>query len=290
LKQSRVQCTKYHAHLLVILPIVLTVLLLPAGGFSEAAGTTSHIKKPLIYQIGNVVHINADGERPLLRAVDALREKYGWIVDYEDPPYAADAATSVPSPASRRHANARSSGREGFGVEFTVEPAPDGRPDENSVLTTVVNAYNENNAVAQFELRSENDHRSDNESDNKNAKQQERRFDVVGTDSGDHRDQAESQQPILSLLITLAKEPRTAEQTIALICRQVSEQSKIPVSVGAIDDKVNGGRWVAIGGTDAPARTLLLRTLVATGDHLSWRLLYDAASKSYDFSVSGLSQ
>ena len=34
--------------------------------------------------------------------------------------------------------------------------APDSRPDENSALTTVVDAYNQGNAIAQFELRQEN--------------------------------------------------------------------------------------------------------------------------------------
>ncbi len=39
-----------------------------------------------------------------------------------------------------------------------------------------------------------------------------------------------------------------------------------------------------------PARTLLSRTLASAGDHLSWRLLYDASGKNYELSVAGRSQ
>jgi hypothetical protein len=265
--------------------MLLLIVLLPLsdGSFSQAVNTTSQIKKPLIYQIGNVVHVNADGERPLLRTLDALQEKYGWIVNYEDPPYATDAdeLENAPSLPSRRHVNARNLTKEGFSVEFTVGPSPDSLPAENSVLTTVVNAYNEGSSVAQFELR--------NEGDNQNKKQKERHFDVVGVISGEQKG-TQNDQPIFDAQITLAKEHRDADTTIALICERVSEQSGIPVTVGATDGKVTETKRVAIGGFAVPARTLLSRALASMGDRLSWRLLYDSSNKSYELSLSGLPQ
>ena len=98
--------------------------------------------------------INADGPRPLLRALEALQEKYGWTVDYEDPQYPAE--SNPPTNPRWRHPNAGTFRGGGFSVEFNTGSTPDSRPDENSVLTTVVNAYNEGSAVAQFELRKEN--------------------------------------------------------------------------------------------------------------------------------------
>jgi hypothetical protein len=136
----------------VIPPIMITILL-PSTSFSQAERATSQIKKPLIYQFGNVVHINADGPRPLLRALDALHEKYGWTVNYEDPQYPAE--LNLPVNPRWRHPNAGSFGGESFSVEFKTGPAGDSRPDENLVLTTVVDAYNEGGGVAQFELRKE---------------------------------------------------------------------------------------------------------------------------------------
>jgi hypothetical protein len=88
------------------------------------------------------------------------------------------------------------------------------------------------------------------------------------------KDATHSQGPILDLPITLAKEKRTAEQTIALICQKLNEKSKIPVTVNADAGNVRWRATVTVGGREAPARALLSRTRAAMGDHLSWRLLY----------------
>ena len=78
----------------------LVPILLASKGFSQGVPQPgAAIKKPLIYQIGQIVHINATGSRPLLQAVDALQEKYGWIVNYEDPQYpAAISGATIPAP------------------------------------------------------------------------------------------------------------------------------------------------------------------------------------------------
>ena len=286
MKPSRLQRTRLPTQIYMFILLTIVLSWSPARGFSQAARSTSHIKKPLIYQIASVVHINAEGERPLLRALDALQEKYGWIVDYEDPIYAAEMTTNAPNLPSRRHAMERNFMRQGFSVEFTVGPTTESPPDENSVLTTVVNSYNESNTAAQFELRNESDHQSDNE----NSKPPEPRFDVVGISGGEGSGQTQGHQPILSVPITLSKEPRAAQRTIALICEQVSAQSKIPVTVGTIDGNVAARKQVVVGGTDVPARALLVSTVTSMGDQLSWRLLYDATGKKYELSLRGLSQ
>jgi hypothetical protein len=267
--------------------IALPIVLLSSAGrcFGQAASATSHLKKPLIYEIGNVVRINAEGERPLLRALDALQQKYGWIVDYEEPQYSADAdrAEDAASSPPRRHANPRNGRPEAFSVEFTVGPTPDSTPDESSVLTTVVNAYNEGNAVVQFELRDENN--SANEKD----RQRERRFDVVGINERDHQNDGQSQPPILNLPINLRTEPRSAAQTILAICDRVSEKSKTSIAVGAIDGNLSG-KQVAVGGSGVSARTLLSSTVTSVSERLFWRLLYDSSSKNYELSLVGLPQ
>jgi hypothetical protein len=237
----------------------------------RSGSQTSQIKKPLIYQVGNVVRINAEGPRPLLRALDALQDKYGWIVDYEDPQYPADSdlgANAQPLPR-RRHPNVRN--QEGnFTVEFNSGPSPDSIPDENSVLKIVVDAYNQGNADKQFELR----------------KEQEGRFDVVGAGVRDQRDEVIGGQPVLDLLITLEAKRRSADETFSIICQKVSQQSKIPVTPIGVADDIRGHKTVVVGGAGLSARTLLSRTLAIFGDHLSWRLLYDANGKSYELSLA----
>lgn len=251
--------------------LIIIVILLPAGSSSQAAEAPSQIKKPLIYQVGNVVRINAAGPRPLLQALEALQGKYGWIVDYEDPQYPAeDLAPNRQSLPTRRHTNVRSFWEGGFTVEF--DSAPDGRPEEDSVLAMVIDAYNQSNAAGQFEVR----------------KEQDGRFAVVGVGVRNPSGEIASQRPILDLQITLAAKRRNADATISLICRKLSEQSKIQVTPGGISDSVHGRGAAVVGGIGVPARTLLSRTLM--GEHLGWRLLYDSSARSYELAVVGLSQ
>jgi hypothetical protein len=251
--------------------MAVAVILLPARSVSQAAHTTSQIKKPLIYQVGNVVHIHAEGPRPLLRALDALGDKYGWVEDYEEPQYPADlgSATNEPSVPRRGHPNVRKL-KGGFNVEFNSGPAPNNPPDENSVLKIVVDSYNQSDADGQFELR----------------KEQDGRLDVVGIAVRDQQGEVSSSPPILDLLVTLKTKRRSADETIALICQKVAQQRKITVTPSGIADSVQGHGTVAVGGTTVSARTMLSRTLAALREPLSWRLLYDANGKSYELNLA----
>jgi hypothetical protein len=256
----------FFAAIMAVAAIVLT-----ARSVSQAAHTTSQIKKPLIYQVGNVVHIHAEGPRPLLRALDALQDKYGWVVDYEDPQYPADLdlATNEPSLLRRRHPNGRNL-KGSLTVEFNSGPAPDSPPDEDSILKILVDSYNQSDADGEFELR----------------KEQDGRFDVVGIGVRDQQGEVSSRQPILDLLITLRTKRRSADETIALICQKVGQQSKIPVNPSGIAEDVPGNGTVAVGGMRVRARTLLSRTLATMVEHLSWRLLYDVDGKSCELSLA----
>jgi hypothetical protein len=245
--------------------VLVSVVALFARSPSQT-GRNSHIKKPLIYQSGTTVRIDAEGERPLLTALDALREKYGWVVAYEDPEYSPRSDEENASPLPRRRANMGVRGRH-LTVAFSVGPTPESRPDEKSVLTTIVDAYNQNEA-GQFELREEKDGT----------------FAAVGVGAGGD---SPKQLPVLDTLITLPKEPRSGEETIVLICQQMSERSKIAVTPSGIADNPQLRRTVTVGGNAVAARTLLEEVLSST---LSWRLLYDADSRSYGLSLAGGAQ
>lgn len=280
----RIRCAAAHGSrwlvfaviLIIIIIIIVTAMVgtvLPARSAPQPGRTTSQIKKPLIYQIGNVVRISADGPRPLLRALDALQDKYGWVVDYEDPQYPdnPDLTTNDQSVPALRRSNSRHL-KENFTVDFNNGPDPDSAPDEKPVLKIIVDAYNQSEGAGQFELRElPGGH-----------------FDVVGIGVRNQSGEVSSGQPILDLPITLKTQPRSVDETVALICQKVRQQSKIPVTVGAIPARSQ--KTVAVGGIEVPARTLLLRAIAPMGAHLSWRLLYDSTSKSYRLSAGVLSQ
>ena len=241
-------------------------------GYYDAVGQTGpEIKKPLVYQIGRYVHINASGARPLLQAIDALQQKYGWIVDYEDPEYLSAPGTAVngPTPSHMRHAYAQGSHGDSFSVQFPA--APNSVPDEASVLTTVVDAYDQSDGGAEFKLIKENG----------------ARFAVVGVGARGDNGETVSQPPILDTPVTLAKEQRSARETIALICQRVSEAGKVKVS---LDVNFTYGETVMVSGVNTPARALLSQTLLTLGGSLYWRLIYEAERKNCGLSIQKLSQ
>lgn len=253
-----------------------SVVLLASSSFGQGQLSNPALKKPVIYQIGQVVHLNATGPRPLLQAIDALQQKYGWVVDYEDPQYppASAAAPSRTSPPNRRHANIAETSENAFSVQFNVGPTPDSRPDEATVLTTVVDAYNQSGGAAEFKLL-------------KLLREHDAGFAVIAIGVRDINNEIASQQPVLDLPISLASERRSAGETIALICRKVSEASKVPIAANPTED-LHGNASVAVGGSGVPARTLLSHTIEAMGQNLYWRLIYDAAGKNYVLSIQGL--
>ena len=249
----------------------LIPILLASNSFSQGSPQPgASIRKPLIYQFGQNVHINAGGQRPLLQAIDALQEKYGWTVDYEDPQYppAVDGPTPPAIGPVRRHLNGRNNGSAGFSVEFNV--TPDSRPDEQAVLAVIVDANNQSNDGGQFELRKDN----------------VGSFMVVGEGALTPQRETSSKRPILDSLITLTAERRRARETIALICQKVSQQSRIRITLNDAVRSFPGSGTAVVGGTEVQARTLLSQTLASMGGNFFWRLLYDSNTKSYELSIN----
>ena len=250
------------------MPKRLAVLLLSAIGLAQAwQQPGGQLKKPLIYEIGETVHINATGSRPLLQAIEALQQKYGWAISYEDPQYPPDApgTANAPSPPNRRHAYFADRQDGGFSVQFSR--GPNGKPEEASVLRTVIEAYNQSNGTAEFKLE-----------------ESAGSFAVIGVGVRGANNQIEEQQPVLSLPISLPSQQRTVTDTISLICRGASEAGKVSVSL-AVDPGQLATLKTVVGGDSEAARTLLTRTLESAGNGLYWQLLYDVSGKGFLLTV-----
>jgi hypothetical protein len=210
-----------------------------------------------------------------LQAIDALQSKYGWTVDYEDPQYLSAPGIILPrpSPPNRRHANSNGTSENGFSVQIKIAPASNLPPDAASVLSTVVTAYNQSNGDGEFKL----------------LKEGAERFSVVGIGARDSEGQIQNQQPILDLPISLAKEERNEGETIAMICRALSAQSKIRVSTDTAANAWETAK-LTIGGTNMPARNMLVQALVSSGGQTYSRLIYDESSKRYELRIERLPQ
>jgi len=224
-----------------------------------ARETTSYLKQAEISETAGKVHIVANSPRPLAQILDSLREKYGWAVSYEDPQFISE-LDLVDAEDPINHARRTNLPRGGvFSVEF-----PSGA-EEETTLQLVVDLYNRSNNPGRFELR----------------KSEQRNFSVVGVEARDRHGQISRQRALLDVQIMLATRPRTASETVRLICRQIAAQRGVAVTVGVSPRKVLDQTSLTVGGTNMSARDLLLRTLAATRRTIYWQLLFDPNSKGY---------
>ena len=242
--------------------VKLTTLLGIFVALSALSQTTngSYLKQATVSQEGGTIHVNAKSPRPLAQALEALQQKFGWNVDYEDPQYTAAAdVVDAPkgSPMPKLPAGAA------FSVQF-----PANLSDEEKVLRAVVDSYNQSKNPGQFELR----HTDAN-------------FYVVGNAAHDDKGALAKQAVLLDATVTLATEERTVTATVNLICEQLAAQSGTPVTLGVTPRRPMDRNSVKLGGTKVSARDLLAQALHATHQNLYWHLLYDPNSKGYVLNI-----
>jgi len=239
--------------------------LLSASPLSQTTGdTTSYLKQATISETAGTVHVVANSPRPLAQTLDALQQKYGWVVDYEDPRFISKLdLVEVNDSGQLAHKPNRVSRLPGGGA-FSVE-FPASGVEEEKVLQLVVDSYNRSNNPGRFELR----------------KSKSGAVVVVGTEARDARGQISRQRVLFDAPITLAPAQRTVSNTLKLICRVLSEHRGVAVSVGVSPRRLLDHTNAKVGGTNISARDLLLQALTATHRNFSWQLFYDPNSKGY---------
>ena len=247
-------------------------------GFAQTtAGPATYARQATISQTAGTVHIAASSPRPLEQTLDALQQKYGWVVNYEDPQYVSH-TDFIDAPGDPSHAQVPAGGN--FGVNIpasTSVPAststgpatPATVPDEEKALRLVLDAYNHSKNPGQFELRGTS----------------QGNFSAVGTAAHDETGAMAQQQVLFDLLVTLPTEERTIVDTVTLICQAVAQQSHISVTLGIYPRTLIAHTQVKAGGTKVSARELLQQSLLSAHRNLYWRLLYDPGSKGYFLSI-----
>jgi len=223
-----------------------------------------YLRGATISENAGMIRIDANSPRPLVQILDALRQKYGWLVNYQDPQYITPQDLKS-APGSNSHSHIPAGGS--FSVEF-----PAAAPDENKTLRLLVDSYNRSNNPGRFDVR-------------RNA---EGDFLIVGISTHDQRGAISSQQVLLDTSVTLAPGERSITDTVNLICEQVKAQSHSDVVVGVSPRSLLDHTTVKLGGTKLPAHELLLQSLMAVHRGLYWRLLFDPDSQTYFLNIHAM--
>ncbi len=237
--------------------LVSAIFLSAAFAKIAAQRNTPYLRQASITETSKAVHLTANSPRPLLQTLDALRLKYGWVVNYEDPAYTST-LDLVESPDNSPRLLLPAGGN--FAVEFPVRS-----PLEDQTLQLIVDAYNQSSNPGRFELRRTN----------------EGRFYVVGTSARNRANVITLRHPLLDTAVTIPARQRTVADTLNLLCHVLAIQNHTPVSVGILPRALVAFAKVNIGGSTVPARELLIQSLQATQRTLYWCLFFDPASKGY---------
>jgi hypothetical protein len=221
------------------------------------------------HQAGSATVI-ANDPRPLFQAITAVREEYGWAVNYEDPPYFRKYDLVDDTDPQWRAAHPGSKGVTIPAGGFFQSSYPEGQiiytaSGEEEVLRKIVSDCNRTNNPGKFRVL-----RNGNGS-----------FSVIGISSRNANGNLQNVIPILETRISLPNSKRSGAQTVNLILIVLSARLGKTVVLGTMAVNLMMQAQIEIGGDNVSARSLLVQMLdavsawffQATGHAL--QLLYD---------------
>ena len=216
--------------------------------------------------------VTANAPRPLSQAMDAIREEYGWTVDYEDPPYANEPDLVDITDPNWRAAHPGALGARGiaggaFRSQFKEDATTATSGGEEAALRSIVSDYNSSGNPGKFTVRREGSER----------------LAIVGSSVKNEAGQDLDVPAILDTLISLPAAQRSALECLTAIASELSIKSGKTVHLGMAPLNLLDQKQVTVGGSGAKARDLLVEMLDATGRPLYWRLLFDPVNKDTFF-------
>lgn len=252
----------------------LTLIVAAAARAQNGASAHHYMGRATIAHRAGFATITADDPRPLLQAIVELHQEYGWIIDYEDPPYEPGPDLVVDTDPSWRAAHpygkdvtVPAGGR--FESSYPESQDMSGGAGEERALAKIVSDYNGSGNPGQFRL----------------IKQADGSFAVVGAFVRGKEGRRKPVGSILETRISLPVETRGASQTIDEIFKRVTAATGVSFRHGGLVSNYLDQSMVTVGGVDMPARSMLLRMIDGLDPRLQWFLTYDADIPGYAVSV-----
>jgi hypothetical protein len=205
--------------------------------------------------------ISVTGSRPLSQAIDTLERQYHWSVTYEDPVYSYVGDTSDVTREVRRDGKDKPRVLVPRGGPFSatyVAASESGMPDPLIVVRRVVAAYNASGFPGQFRTL-------------RNGSM----IHVVPTGAKDYYGLLQSSGSPFDAKINIPRRDRTVLATVEEFAQAVTAAAGIHVGFALFPANLLANTRVQIGADGEVARDVLARTLAATGQPLSWHLLYN---------------
>ncbi|SRR6266498_1579270 len=240
-----------------------------AASAQQVQPRKKYMDEGLVEHKPNSATLKVNDPRPLNQAISTLNEEYGWTIDYEDPPYMSDVELIDITDPKRRAANPNDRvtipAGDGFQFDYDEDQLIAQPEREVALLHTMVAAYNRSGNPGRFVVREE----------------EKGRYTIIGSIIKNHAGQDQDISPVLDTQISIPVENRVAIDTLQLILKELSAKSNTKVAIGSVPANLLFNTRVTVGGANASARSLILRTFNATGRPLTYSLFYFEDTQRY---------
>jgi hypothetical protein len=258
-----------------VLCILFLVLFVHLAFSQQVQQRPVFMDRGVVHHGASIGSVTANDPRPLHQAVIAIREEYGWVVDFEDPLYESqDDLVDDTAPLWRaKHPDSkgvrRIAGRL-FHSDYPERPnLATAESEEEKVLKKVVSDYNSSGNPGKFEVRNEGNGR----------------LVIVGEYVKDTNGQDKRTTPILDTPVTIENGTRTVEETILQVLESISARTGVKVSLGGWANNILKQTQVTAGGANVPARNILVQALEGTKRRMVADLLFDPDFNSYSLHI-----
>ena len=209
----------------------------------------------------NTASVISNDPQPLRQAILAIREEYGWAVNYEMPEYFSHYDLVDNTAPQWRAAHPLSKGvTRAAGGQFNSVFPETANIGEEELLKKVISDYNSSGNPGKFELRKEGD----------------KQYSVVGIAVKDEDGRDRTVTPLLDAPITMPSEQRTVDEAVTLLFSLLSSQTGKKVILGRYPSPEFIYHSGIAGGENVPARALLRQIFALTGRPLEWDVYYHA--------------
>ena len=258
--------------------MLLFLLAVPSVLLAQAPPKPSFMNAAVIQHNGAAGTLTANDPRPLSQAVEAISQEYGWVVDFDDPLYTSrfDLVDATDPTWKASHPNAKATRVAGglFQSNFPEPSSISSGDVEEQVLQKLIADYNASGNPGKFVVR----------------KETEGRYAVIGVSRRDEAGKDETVNALLDTAISIPVQRRDARATLQLVVDTLAASSGVKVYLGTVglsSDPLQDAE-LTIGGSNVPARTLLLQALdgiSSTSPHFRgifvWNFLFDADTNGY---------
>jgi hypothetical protein len=223
--------------------------------------------------------LSVKGARPLKLAAETLEKKYGWIITYEDPPYADENELVDVTEKVRRDLDKFKPGEAPkvftpkggeLAFEYEIGSATKKPTDSAVVVQQLLDKYAIAGSPGVFRLERDG-----------------QRLHIIAAAVKDKDGVLVSRQSVLDAAITVTAQKRNGLELLDAICTAVSEASRTRVLVGGAPLNLFYRYQTESGAKNQRARDFLTSELdrIAGQAKVSWQLLYSAGMKTYYLNI-----